>query len=238
MKLAFDGFDNLTVASVSPWLMDRAKQSPILSDKRHCVVLNGVDTELFKVYDTDNLRKVHNLRDEKIIFHATPMFSDDPTHIKGGYYVLKLAEQYLDKNVKFFIAGEYSTNIKCPPNVVLLGKITDQKKLAMYYSMADVTLLASKKETFSMICAESLCCGTPVVGFKAGGPEQISIPEYSRFVEYGDLEQLIMEVENAHSKDCNKHIVSEMAKNIYSNKRMTLKYIQKYLDGSIERENV
>ena len=38
-----------------------------------------------------------------------------------------------------------------------------------------------------MVTAESLCCGTPVVGFKAGAPEQIAIKEFSEFVEYGDL---------------------------------------------------
>lgn len=41
-----------------------------------------------------------------------------------------------------------------------------------------------------MPCAESLCCGTPVVGFRAGAPEQIAIPEFSEFVEQGDLDQL------------------------------------------------
>lgn len=41
-----------------------------------------------------------------------------------------------------------------------------------------------------MVTAESLCCGTPVVGFKAGAPEQIAIKEFSEFVEYGDLNSL------------------------------------------------
>jgi len=49
MKKAFDGFNNLIVVSVSPWLMERAKQSPMFSDKEHVVVLNGVETEVFKI---------------------------------------------------------------------------------------------------------------------------------------------------------------------------------------------
>lgn len=195
MKAAFDGFKNLTVVSVSPWLMERAKQAPILADKKHCVILNGVNTDIFKNYDTIELRQLHNITHEKIIFHATPMFTDDPMHIKGGYYVLKLARQLQDKNIKFFVAGEYSNSLRCPSNVILLGKITDQRELAQYYSMANVTLLTSKRETFSMICAESLCCGTPVVGFKSGAPEQISLSEYSEFVEYGDLVGLKKRVE-------------------------------------------
>ena len=41
-----------------------------------------------------------------------------------------------------------------------------------------------------MVCAESLACGTPVVGFRAGAPEQISLSEFSEFVDYGNLDQL------------------------------------------------
>ena len=51
-------------------------------------------------------------------------------------------------------------------------------------------MLTSKRETFSMVCAESLCCGTPVAGFCAGAPEQISLPQYGRFVPHGDLDAL------------------------------------------------
>ena len=55
--------------------------------------------------------------------------------------------------------------------------------------MANLTILTSQFETFSMVCAESLCSGTPVVGFKAGAPEQISIQQYSEFVEYGKIDE-------------------------------------------------
>ena len=227
MKKAFDGFENLTVTSVSPWLMERAKQSPILADKEHCVVLNGVDAEIFKRYDTEELRKRHGVTDEKIVFHATPYFNDDPNHNKGGYYILKLAEMLKGQNVKFFVAGDYPMGLVVPENVVLLGRIADQKLLAQYYSMADVTVIASKKETFSMICAESLCCGTPVIGFKAGGPEQISIPEYSSFVEYGDIEGLYQELSKALFE--NDFVVDfEKIKKTYSKYIMTKNYLSLY----------
>ena len=47
MKESFDGFEDVMFASVSPWLMNRAKQSPILADKQHTYVLNGLDTKIF-----------------------------------------------------------------------------------------------------------------------------------------------------------------------------------------------
>ena len=227
MKKSFEGFDeNLIVTSVSPWLMERAKQSPILKDKRHEVVLNGLDTEIFHPYDVKELRDKYNLKNEKVIFHATPSFNDDPKHIKGGYYVIKLAEMMRNQNVKFIVAGKYQEGLQIPDNMILLGKVEDQTILANYYSMADVTLLTSRKETFSMVTAESLCCGTPIVGFKAGAPERIALPKYSCFVEYGDMEQLYKAT--IGMLDVVKRVKSEQSKERYSAETMCCKYIETY----------
>ena len=224
MKKAFDGFEkDLIVTSVSPWLEERAKQSPILQNKNHCVVFNGLDTDVFHPYDTEDLRKRHHCEGKKVVFHATPAFSADPNHLKGGYYVLELAKRM--SKVQFIVAGPYVQGIEVPENVTLLGRVEDQIKLAKLYSMADVTLLTSKRETFSMVTAESLCCGTPVVGFKAGGPEGIAIPEYSRFVEYADVDNLLNVLRKFMSMGKDKRI-SNVAKAKYAN----TKSVQNYLD--------
>lgn len=229
MRKAFEGFDeNLIVTSVSPWLMERAKQSPILADKQHCVVLNGVDTDIFHPYDTTELRNAHGLAEEKVIFHATAHFSADPAHIKGGYYILQLAERLKAENVKIFVAGTCDEGIQAPDNVIFLGKITDQTLLAKYYSMSDVTVLTSQKETFSMVTAESLCCGTPVAGFQAGGPEQIAIADYSSFVPYGALDELVKKVSEYLQKDWNAADIAEVSEKKYSRNTLCRSYLEIY----------
>ena len=45
-----------------------------------------------------------------------------------------------------------------------------------------------------MMTTESLCCGTPVIEFKAGGPESIALESFSSFVEYGDIDVLEREL--------------------------------------------
>lgn len=228
MQKAFDGFnENLIVTSVSPWLMDRAKQSPILKDKKHTVVMNGLDTDVFHIYNTENLKKKYNITDQKIIFHATPYFTDDPNHIKGGNYIIALAEKLKDENVKIFVAGEFKTGINVPNNIILLGKVTDQHKLAEFYSMADVTVITSKRETFSMICAESLCCGTPVVGFKAGGPETIALPELSSFCEYGSVNSMVDCIKKTLNGKRHQEIVNTVI-NLYSSKSMVNNFSNVY----------
>ena len=112
--------------------------------------------------------------------------------------------------------------------MIMLGKITDQNELAEYYSLANVTVLTSKRETFSMVTAESLCCGTPVIGFKAGGPEYIAIPEYSEFVEHSNVELLYNTILKWISNPVDKVAISEKAREKYSKETMCKNYIKIY----------
>lgn len=231
MKNAFDGFDDrLIITSVSPWLMERAKLSPILKDKKHCVVLNGLDTNIFKVYDNQYIKDKYNIKDEKVIFHATAFFSDDANHIKGGRFIIELANRLKSENVKILVAGAYKPGIKVPDNLVLLGSVHDQTELARLYSAADITVIASKRETFSMICAESLCCGTPIVGFKAGGPESIAIKEYSKFCEYGNVDELEKITDRFLNQKISPNDVSRVSKLAYSGEKMGQDYFETYLN--------
>lgn len=228
MKYAFDGFgDRLIVTSVSPWLENRARQSPILSNVRHVTVLNGLDTNVFRLYGKDDCRKQFSMPlDKKIVFHANPYFSLDKNSIKGGYYVCELAR--LMSDVLFLIAGRYETDIDVPDNVKLLGQISDQNNLAKLYSLSDVTLLTSKRETFSMVTAESLCCGTPIVGFKAGAPEMIALPEYSKFVDYGVIDDLKVAVYSMLCNNFDRQDVCFKAQQKYAKENMVIAYIDVY----------
>ena len=55
-----------------------------------------------------------------------------------------------------------------------------QSKVAMYYSAADVSVLASHSEGCPNVVLESLACGTPVVATAVGG-----VPEILRSGENG-----------------------------------------------------
>lgn len=225
MQKAFAGFeDDLVVVSVSPWLMERAKQSPMLKDMQHRVVLNGLNTDVFHPVPTEEVRRKYGTG--KIIFHATPWFNGDKEYLKGGYYLLKLAERMPD--VTFLVAGLHEEGLQVPDNVTLLGKIEDQNLLRQYYAAADLTLLTSKRETFSMVCAESLCCGTPVVGFEAGAPEMIALPDYSAFIPYGEIDQLEAAVKRVLTSSWDRPEIAKQAAERYANEQMTMGYLDIY----------
>ncbi len=223
MRRAFSGFEGrLTVVSVSGWLKQRAAESLILGEMCHKIIYNGVNTGIFRYMPEKRTDR------NRIVFHATPMFFDDPDHGKGGWYVLELAKRMKGLPVRFYVAGKYKIRGAVPPNVTLLGEITRMQDMAQWYNRADVTLLTSRAETFSMVCAESLCCGTPVAGFQAGGPEEISLPEYSQFVEPGNLKELEAAVRRWLDYEGNRESLSRKAQETYKNQKMLQAYHQLY----------
>lgn len=115
-------------------------------------------------------------------------------------------------------------------NVKHINFIQNQSDLAKFYSLADLTVLTSKKETFSMPVAESLCCGTPVAGFCAGGPESIAIPQYSDFVEYGNVELLKESIKKQINAETDKDLIATAAKGKYSSNVMAQHYYNLYTE--------
>lgn len=221
--------EDLIFTAVSPWVKERSLQSPIVSNYSCEVVLNGVDTKVFRFNPNDkNLFDRIKKRNNKIVLHVTHTFNPcDKTNIKGGSYVAELAQMM--PNVTFVVVATDASNLgKLPENLYYWGKASSQFELAQLYSGADVTLLTSKRETFSMVTAESLCCGTPVVGFKAGGPESIAINEYCKFVEYGDIEQLAAVLKNALNQIYDKANIASLSGDKYSKKAMSDNYLNIY----------
>ena len=224
LKKAYDGFDKLTICCVSDWVRDRAYQSPFYKEHSVVTVLNGLDTKVFHYRDAGELKTKLGLNGKKIVVHATPNFY---SIIKGGQHVLEMARRFPD--VEFVILGSEAKD-DVPSNCHFMGKITDQRLLAQYYSMGDACLLTSVRETFSMICAESLCCGTTVVGFRAGGPETIGLPEYSIFVEQGNDDELEQSLREMLNTPYEKEALAKIAGETYGQETMCRNYYKVYKD--------
>lgn len=222
---AFTEFSSLTIISVSAWLENRAKQSPMFKNRDFYVIGNGVDTSIYKPVNTATLRKKLGLKNQKVILHITPSFK---SNVKGGEHVVEVAKRLQKENVIFIIVGYDGFKEKLPSNVITFSHTSSQEELAEFYSLANITLLTSKLETFSMVCAESLSCGTPIVGYKSGAPEQIAISEYSEFVENGDQDALVIKVREWLDKEIDFKAVLEKVNNKYSTKTMFKEYIRIY----------
>ncbi len=215
MKKAFSDYPSCAVVSVSPWLADRAGKSGILAPRQIGCIYNGIDTSVFHYFGMNR---------KKQLLYVT---SNAVTSNKGLDYLLSLAK--LLPEYHFIVVGHVdaeSVNPKGVPNIEFLGTIKDQNRLSELYQSSFVTLTLSKVETFGMTVAESLCCGTPVVGFASGGPESIALPEYSRFYPHGDLAGVAGGVHDLEAQNLDPHSVSNKARDFYSFEVVGEKYKQ------------
>lgn len=229
MYNCFSGFkkENLVFTAVSPWVKKRAELSPI-TNKFDCItVMNGIDTNIFH-FNKDK-STINKGKYAFVAFHASASFTDKENDPKGGKYIIELAN--LNPSFLFVVAALHISTInKLPQNVLIWGAVNSGVKLAKLYSDADITIISSRRETFSMIIAESLCCGTPVVGFEAGGPESISIQEYTEYVEYGNVSKLNEVMHATLKKKYNKKEIALQAMSLYSKENMSSRYLKIYKD--------
>lgn len=232
MYRSFQGFqkDRLLLVSVSPWLEERAKRSTILKTYNHKTVLNGIDINSFsrkQILNEELIREKYQIGKGKFLLHVT---SDYDAPVKGGKYINSLSQMISNDDLKIVVVGP-AKNKENTNNLQFIGVVTDKTELAVLYASAEVTILTSEKETFSMICAESLCCGTPIVGFEAGAPETIAIKDYSKFVEFGNLERLYKEVltmVSLSANSCFRDAIADMAYKKYASQIMAQNYLDLY----------
>ncbi len=219
--------ENLLFTAVSPWLKERLLLSPIANSFACDVVLNGVDTGVFYPrQDVDAVTGRLGLKD--FILHVTASFDPLETEgVKGSGDLVKLAE--VMPELTFVIVSTRAKNVEqLPRNMLVWGKAKDRNELAELYSAARLTVIVSRRESFSMVAAESFCCGTPVIGFKAGGPESIAIPEASEFVEQGDVQGLSCAVSTMNARSIDRKAISDEARQKYSSATMSKGYLAAY----------
>lgn len=234
MQQAYIGFEKLYICNVSDWVRNHARKSPFFRGYPVETVFNGLNTETFSFKYDPKLAQQYKPNDQRLVIHVTPAFFSP---IKGGNHVIEMAKRMPE--VKFLIVGSTKNDTDIPDNIIFVGRVDDQAVLAKFYSIADVCLLTSLRETFSMVTAESLCCGTPVVGFKAGGPESIALPDYSSFVEQGDDDALERELRNMLEFHYDKKTISLTAHSTYNDMKMCKEYLRiyKYIHNQILEKN-
>ena len=233
MKRAFEGLKKACIVSVSPYVFNRSCESPIFDGIPQKTILNGINTNVFFRH-TDIKEDIKKYKGKRTVVAVTAQFDSIDDSKKGGAYLVELARRFEKDNVNFLAIGNVvSRDVILPNNLKVIGKVMNQDDLAQYYSMADVSVITSSRETFSMPVAESLACGTPVVGFFAGGPESIAIEEYCKFVEFRDIdamEKALREEWLDKKQTVDPNIIMQKAHGKYSSILMAKQYLSTYKD--------
>ena len=223
-KQALQGLD-MTIAAPSNWMAERTKGS-FLREIDVKVIHNGIDTDVFSPAKMENLMKLRkelNIpENHKVVLSVA---ANIRSNLKGGNYVIELANQMKEENISFVLVGDNED--KEYRNVRIVKAFNNPRKLALFYSMADVFVICSKRENYPTTCLEAQCCGTPVAGFDTGGTRETLIDsELNSLVSYGDIENLSKEVRRVLVENADRIQFSQKAKKQFDNKEMCQNYIE------------
>jgi glycosyltransferase involved in cell wall biosynthesis len=122
--------------------------------------------------------------------------------------------------------------LKLKGNVLFLGK---QDNLEELYSISDLMLLLSEKESFGLVALEAMACGVPCIGTNVGGiPEVIDDGETGYVCGLGDIDEISQKAINL-LKDANLHRKFSaqsisLAKEVFGAERIVFQYEEFYYE--------
>jgi len=170
---------NIRVITVSDWLRQQVQSCPIFDNTPVFTVYNGLDEGVFCTGNQQQARSQLNIPSDAFVVMLAGQ-SVEGTFNRGGGAV-DFALQALDLNkpdvFPLFVghsASAVATRWGQPCRALPFQTPAD---LATCYRAANLTLVASQRETFGRIPAESQLCGTPVVAFRNGGLTEVVMHE-------------------------------------------------------------
>jgi L-malate glycosyltransferase len=179
------------VTAVSHALVNQTYEL-INPDKPIETVYNFIDERIYHKRDTGSLKEEFEIKnDEKVIIHVSNF-----RPVKRVQDVVKTFAKISERlPAKLLLVGDGpEMTIVCKlvkefsleDRVLFLGK---QEDLAELYSISDLMLLLSEKESFGLVALEAMACGVPCIGTNVGGvPEVISDGINGYTCEIGDIE--------------------------------------------------
>ncbi len=160
----------LHVVVASQWFFDRMKESILQRFPIHRIPW-GLDTAVFKPINKEQCRFVLGIPQNKKVLMFGAVNAN--LHNKGGDLLIKAIEKLpesLKKNLVFLTIGHRGGDVFAKVGVpsIHLGYVLQDTFKAVAYSAADLYVLPTRAETFSLIVIESMACGVPVVSFAVG----------------------------------------------------------------------
>ncbi|MGY5760992.1 glycosyltransferase [Vibrio cincinnatiensis] len=159
------------IVTPSRWMSNCVRDSILFSGWNVHTIPNALDTNKFQPTDKLNAREILNLpQDKKLIGFGAISGTRDPNK---GFDLLEKSLSYIDRKNDYccVVVGEQGES-KPTINgiqVIYLGYLTDESKLALFYSAIDVMVVPSRIESLSQTATEAQSCGTPVASFNSTG---------------------------------------------------------------------
>ncbi|AOL27061.1 N-acetyl-alpha-D-glucosaminyl L-malate synthase BshA [Bacillus subtilis] len=235
IRFAIESSDRVTAVSSA---LAAETYDLIKPEKKIETIYNFIDERVYLKKNTAVIKEKHGiLPDEKVVIHVSNF-----RKVKRVQDVIRVFRNIAGKTkAKLLLVGdgpEKSTACELirkyglEDQVLMLG---NQDRVEELYSISDLKLLLSEKESFGLVLLEAMACGVPCIGTNIGGiPEVIKNNVSGFLVDVGDVgaatarAMSILEDEQLSNRFTKAAI--EMLENEFSSKKIVSQYEQIYAD--------
>lgn len=163
------------VVADSAWLAEEARRSSLLGAFPVSTIYYGLDTGVFAPRGRSEARQALGIpEDARVVLFVADSVED---RRKGLSHLLDALEGMAGfPDLLLVSIGRGEPAVREGGRHLHLGRVDDDFRLSLVYSAADVFVIPSLQEAFGQTALEAVSCGTPVVGFAAGGIPEIVRP--------------------------------------------------------------
>ncbi|AYV16021.1 N-acetyl-alpha-D-glucosaminyl L-malate synthase BshA [Bacillus velezensis] len=235
IRFAIEASDRVTAVSTA---LAGETYDLIKPDKKIETIYNFIDERVYLKKNTESIKEKHGiLPDEKVVIHVSNfrkvkrvkdvirVFRNIAANTKAK---LLLVGDGPEKCVAWQLVEKYGLQ----DQVLLLG---NQDRVEELYSISDLKLLLSEKESFGLVLLEAMACGVPCIGTNIGGIPEVIKDQVSGFlVEVGDIqaasEKALAVLEDKQlSKRLTDHAL-KMVETAFSSQRIVSQYERIYAE--------
>lgn len=222
---------NIRFVGCSQWITNLAQEAMPNANVRH--INNCIPHSIFHPQDRQDARKAFSLpQDQKLILFTCQKVTDKR---KGMAYLLEALKYLNEPKPHLVVVGGntedlLNSNLGIDKgNLHFIPYVNGEKEMARLYSAVDCFVTPSLQDNLPNTIAEAMSCGTPCVGFNAGGiPEMISHMKNGYVAQYCDSKDLAHGIECALSHPEWKEAAMHSAAHDYSEDRVAKEYAKAY----------
>ena len=178
--------DKLIIVPVSKWIRGEMQKS-FLNGYEYRVIHNGINTDVFNMRDTQNVRTKYKLGNKHVLLGVASIWSKE----KGLDDFIKMAHALEEDEVIVLVGIKPEEMNKLPGNIVGIARTENINELAELYSAADAFINPTWQDNYPTVNMESISCGTPVVTYRTGGSIEAVTESTGYIVTQGDIKGLL-----------------------------------------------
>lgn len=194
---------NLKLIAGSKLTKSQAQNSSLFGFQSEINIFNGIiDFNIFNSNNRDIAKQLFGISlSSKVIFCGALDFNEKRKGFKELIDVLRIySTNLINKNeeITVLVVGTFSNEFDLPNiNFKYIDRIKDPLLLSLAYQTSDLFLSTSIEDCGPMMVAESLACGTPVIGFEIGLVSSLIINSKNGYkVKLFDIEEMAVKIDN------------------------------------------